>query len=103
MNQDRKPIRSGMGRSTPDRIFVQGCDLVRDVIGTLNLGDMAYLEMTGRLPDAHQSRVFNAILVTLVEHGMTPMAIATRLVRSEERRVGKECVSTCRSRGAPYH
>src|SRR3546814_16853911 len=24
-------------------------------------------------------------------------------VRSEERRVGKECVSTCRSRGSPYH
>src|SRR3546814_12156733 len=23
--------------------------------------------------------------------------------RSEERRVGKECVSTCRSRGSPYH
>src|SRR3546814_7050439 len=22
---------------------------------------------------------------------------------SEERRVGKECVSTCRSRGSPYH
>src|SRR3546814_4877251 len=25
------------------------------------------------------------------------------VVRSEERRVGKECVSTCRSRGSPYH
>src|SRR3546814_15311348 len=25
------------------------------------------------------------------------------LLRSEERRVGKECVSTCRSRGSPYH
>src|SRR3546814_13969303 len=25
------------------------------------------------------------------------------VVRSEERRVGKECVSTCRSRCAPYH
>src|SRR3546814_12303636 len=23
--------------------------------------------------------------------------------RSEERRVGKECVSTCRSRGSPFH
>src|SRR3546814_16189821 len=23
--------------------------------------------------------------------------------RSAERRVGKECVSTCRSRGSPYH
>src|SRR3546814_5008820 len=26
-----------------------------------------------------------------------------RRLRSEERRVGKECVSTCRSRWAPYH
>src|SRR3546814_11102087 len=26
-----------------------------------------------------------------------------RWIRSEERRVGKECVSTCRSRWSPYH
>src|SRR3546814_9020428 len=26
-----------------------------------------------------------------------------RFERSEERRVGKECVSTCRSRWSPYH
>src|SRR3546814_10116392 len=26
-----------------------------------------------------------------------------QLTRSEERRVGKECVSTCRSRWSPYH
>src|SRR3546814_3743326 len=25
------------------------------------------------------------------------------ILRSEERRVGKECVSTCRSRWSPYH
>src|SRR3546814_10438188 len=28
---------------------------------------------------------------------------ATGPMRSEERRVGKECVSTCRSRWSPYH
>src|SRR3546814_15333058 len=28
---------------------------------------------------------------------------AARTRRSEERRVGKECVSTCRSRVSPYH
>src|SRR3546814_16199807 len=28
---------------------------------------------------------------------------ATTDIRTEERRVGKECVSTCRSRWAPYH
>src|SRR3546814_17205876 len=27
----------------------------------------------------------------------------TRKLRSEESRVGKECVSTCRSRWSPYH
>src|SRR3546814_14034647 len=34
-------------------------------------------------------------------HGRgTKLTIA---LRSEERRVGKECVSTCRSRWSPYH
>src|SRR3546814_10125325 len=28
---------------------------------------------------------------------------ASATMRSEERRVGKECVSTCRSRWSPYH
>src|SRR3546814_7300113 len=26
-----------------------------------------------------------------------------QMIRSEDRRVGKECVSTCRSRWSPYH
>src|SRR3546814_9373789 len=30
-------------------------------------------------------------------------ARCARWTRSEERRVGKECVSTCRSRGSPSH
>src|SRR3546814_8653671 len=35
---------------------------------------------------------------------MSPMMlIRSNTVRSEERRVGKECVSTCRSRWSPYH
>src|SRR3546814_18477930 len=29
--------------------------------------------------------------------------VRPQLLRSEERRVGKECVSTCRSRWSPYH
>src|SRR3546814_10869613 len=31
------------------------------------------------------------------------LAWARLILRSEERRVGKECVSTCRSRWSPYH
>src|SRR3546814_2810559 len=38
-------------------------------------------------------------------HGEVPVMWRQRMagLRSEERRVGKECVSTCRSRWAPYH
>src|SRR3546814_2881428 len=38
-------------------------------------------------------------ILALVEQYLTFIAEA----RSEERRVGKECVSTCRSRWSPYH
>src|SRR3546814_11686642 len=31
-----------------------------------------------------------------------PPGVVARWARSEERRVGKECVSTCRSRWSPY-
>ena len=68
-----------MGFSTADRIVVRGHDLVRDLIGKVPLGDVAWLEITGSLPTPQQSAVFNALMVTLVEHGMTPNAIAARL------------------------
>src|SRR3546814_15925083 len=41
---------------------------------------------------------------TQVQHGGGPnRKPATLKTRSEERRVGKECVSTCRSWWSPYH
>src|SRR3546814_3405396 len=43
--------------------------------------------------------------LVLVTHFSRPMptACSRGAGRSEERRVGKECVSTCRSRWSPYH
>src|SRR3546814_10990869 len=35
--------------------------------------------------------------------GLLPEIILDKTLRSEERRVGKECVSTCRSRWSPDH
>src|SRR3546814_17990891 len=31
------------------------------------------------------------------------LGLSEQMTRSEERRVGKECVRTCRSRWSPYH
>ena len=75
----RKTLHTDIAWSTTDRITVHGYDLPRDLIGKINLGDMAFLELTGRLPNKRESNVFNAAVVTLVEHGITPSALATRL------------------------
>jgi citrate synthase len=75
----RKPLKSDLAWSTVDRIVVRGKDLPGEILGHLNLGDMAFLELMGRVPSAGESRLFNAMVVTLVEHGVTPSAIAARL------------------------
>lgn len=79
MSRTPKPIRSDIAWSNRTRIVVRGRDLPTEVIGALNLGDFSYLQLTGRMPTPQQSRVYNAILVTLVEHGLTPSAIAARM------------------------
>ena len=75
----RKPIRSDLAWSSADRIVVRGKDLPGEILGKLNLGDMAFLELTGRTPGPRESKLFNAMVVTLVEHGLTPSALAARL------------------------
>src|SRR3546814_1216910 len=47
------------------------------------------------------SELKTPIVCTVIGEGGSGGALA--IGRSEERRVGKECVSTCRSRWSPYH
>jgi len=76
----KKPgIRSDLAWSTVDKIVVRGKDLPNEILGHLNLGDMAFLMILGRVPNKNESKLFNAMAVTLVEHGITPSAIAARL------------------------
>jgi citrate synthase len=53
--------------------------LPSEILGKLNFGDMAFLELTARMPTPQESVMFNALIVTLVEHGITPSALAARL------------------------
>src|SRR3546814_15301364 len=49
------------------------------------------------------SEIQIAVLVTELTLAAARDTIRILSWRSEERRVGKECVSTCRSRWSPYH
>src|SRR3546814_8742043 len=50
------------------------------------------------------SEVYQALQTRVIDAALTGVqAASSRKFRSEERRVGKACVSTCRSRWSPYH
>lgn len=74
-----KEIRSDIAWSNAERIVVRGHDLPTEVLGHMDLAAFSFLQLTGRRPTEEQSRVYNALLITLVEHGLTPSALAARL------------------------
>jgi citrate synthase len=74
-----KPIRSDIAWSTSDRITVRGRDLPGEILGRMDVGAFSFLQITGRMPTDDEARIYNAILITLVEHGMTPSTIVARL------------------------
>lgn len=79
MAKRKDKLTSKIGWSTPDKITVHGLDLPREILGEMNLGDLAYLLIKHRKPSPEESRMFNAVVITLVEHGITPSAIVARM------------------------
>jgi citrate synthase len=71
-----------IGSSTPDSITIGGLDLPSEVMGHLSLTELAYLLVTRRRPTEAQRRMFDAVLVALADHGLTPSALATRLTHT---------------------
>ena len=74
-----REVRSDIAWATPTKVVVRGLDLCEDIVGKLDLGQMAFLEIFARLPEAAELRMFNAMMVILVEHGITPSSLATRM------------------------
>ncbi|HEX2299124.1 MAG TPA: citryl-CoA lyase [Pseudonocardiaceae bacterium] len=70
---------SGIGHCTAEQITVCGRDLAQDLMGTVSFPDLAFLLVTRRLPTAAESRLLNAVLVALTDHGLTPTVLAARL------------------------
>src|SRR3546814_17182179 len=74
------------------------------------VSDMRMPQMSGlQLQEELRRRGIVLPLVFVTAHGDVPLAVeamrkgAANFLRSEERRVGKECVRTCRYRWSPYH
>src|SRR3546814_5698035 len=76
-------------------------DLIFDDRAAERAAELEILGLDLRRREFVRARVAKA-LVGIVDKGFAVEFVRARF-RSEERRVGKECVSTCRSRWSPYH
>ncbi len=65
--------------ATADDVIVRGRSLPREIIGKMSFTALFYLHVTGRAPTPGQVDALDGCLVTLMEHGLTPSAIAARL------------------------
>ncbi|GAA0359902.1 citryl-CoA lyase [Microbispora corallina] len=70
---------TALGASTRTSITLLGHDLARDVMGEVGFGELAFWLAAQRRPTAGETRVFEAVLAALADHGFTPTAIVTRL------------------------
>src|SRR5204862_1286764 len=73
---------TGVTRVEPNRVAVRGYDIA-ELMGHVSFGAAAYLVLTGELPKPAVARLMDAILVSSIDHGVTPpSALAARTTAS---------------------
>lgn len=64
-----------------DDVIIRGHRL-NDLIGSVKYTDMAFLLLRGDLPTDAESRMLDAIMVSVVDHGISPTSIIARTLAS---------------------
>jgi len=76
---DEGKIVTGLGKAELHRILVRGYDLTEELVGKITFSQMTFLMLMGRMPTAGQTRMIDALLTILVEHGLVSSIVAARL------------------------
>lgn len=76
----KQSLSTAISQTTETAIRWRGLDLMSDILGKHDFSETMYLLITGRLPEPWERTIFDASLITLMEHGLTPHAIVSRLV-----------------------
>jgi citrate synthase len=64
---------------TADEIEIRGKNLVTDFIGEMDFVSAFLFQSLGKKPTAVQVELINTVMVTIMEHGLVPSAIVSRL------------------------
>lgn len=82
MSAQKAAPTTSIAMHTNEDIYIRDKSLCRELIGKLSFTEMIVFQMLGRMPSAGETAMVDACLVTLMEHGLTPSALATRLIYS---------------------
>jgi citrate synthase len=75
-------FRTGIGKSDAESITLMGRDLATELMGKVTLTELAFLMVQGRMPTQEETKLFDAVLVSLADHGLTPTVLAARLTHT---------------------
>lgn len=77
---EKPSTRIGTPTSDTHRIRMRGRDTLDEIVGEKSFSEAFYFIVTGRDLPPEQVRVFDACLVILMDHGITPTALVARMV-----------------------
>jgi citrate synthase len=72
-------LRTSVGTSDADSITVMGRNVADELMGQVTLTQLAFLLVRKRMPSEGETRLLDAVLVSLADHGLTPTVLAARL------------------------
>ncbi|SDP49655.1 citrate synthase [Ralstonia sp. 25mfcol4.1] len=79
MRQQDKPV-TRLCSHTLTSLHYGDANLVEDLLGKTTFTEVMLMQILGRTPRPVDIRIADMVLVVLMEHGLTPSAIATRLI-----------------------
>ena len=76
---DTPTLQTKLATHTNEELYYRDDALVGSLMGQVSFTDMMFRHIMGRTPTPGEIVILDAVLVTLMEHGLTPSAISTRL------------------------
>ena len=76
---DKLPPSTAISGFDEENILIRGKNLVSELMGNYSFTELFLLQALGREATDAQCRIVDAVLVTIMEHGLVPSSIATRL------------------------
>src|SRR3546814_18754965 len=98
---EAEAVYTGLEQAFPgDAAIMNGKAVLLNRTGRTDAAINLWHNLQARHPDMSATFTIN---IGLAQRAPGQVVEAIARFRSEERRVGKECGSTCRSRGSPHH